>query len=286
MPTDLLKEIVLGTVQFGLNYGISNQTGQTPPNEVSKILNFAWDHGVSTLDTAFSYGNSEKVLGECMENNFKIITKFSYETNLAIIEKDFYKSLKLLEQKKVYGLLAHEADSIIKQPKIWDLLQVLKNNGFVEKIGYSLYYPKDLEILLSLGHIPDLIQIPYNLIDRRFEPYFNELKNKGCEIHVRSVFLQGLFFLDPNQLSDFFNDVKPLIEDLRQSFQSTEELSAFLIRTSLNSEIDKVVIGVNHLSQLQNIVSGLSVPQKQFDLQVDHFNIDEKIILPFNWPKQ
>jgi len=286
MATDLLKEIVLGTVQFGLNYGISNETGQTPPNEVSEILKFAWYNGLSTLDTAYSYGTSEAVLGECMETDFNIITKFPYENDIAIIEKNFYQSLKLLKQKQVYGLLIHDADSFIKQPKIWDLLQVFKKDGFVKKIGFSLYYPKELELLLSFGYTPDLIQIPYNLLDRRFEPYFNELKLKGCEIHVRSVFLQGLFFLNPNMLSNFFDDVKPIIKDLRQTFQSNEELSSFLIRTCLNSKIDKVVIGVNNLSQLQNIVSGLSIPHKQFDIHVDHLNIDDKIILPFNWPKQ
>lgn len=286
MPSNLLENLALGTVQFGLDYGISNLQGQTPLDEVSGILNFAWNNGLTYLDTAYSYGNSEAVLGNCMEHDFNVVTKFPFDKDLNKIEIDFLDSLRQLKREKVYALLTHEADYVIKQPEIWDLLQKLKSAGLVDKIGFSLYFPKDIESLLSLGFFPDLVQVPLNLIDKRFKPYFNELKSGGCEIHSRSAFLQGLFFLKPDQLNDFFNEVKPLIGNLHKTFPDNEELSSFLIRTCLNCGVDKVVIGVNNLPQLQNIVSGLSWPERQTDLNFDCTVTNEKIILPFNWPSK
>lgn len=281
----LLKDLVLGTVQFGLDYGISNLDGKTTPNEVKQILDYAWSQGLSSLDSASAYGNSEIVLGERMDHDFQIMTKFPYNMDINIIEKCFYESLYNLKREKIYGLLAHEADSIIKQPKIWDLLQLLKFKGIIEKVGVSLYYPQELEKLLSLGFFPDLIQVPLNILDKRFVQYFIELKSGGCEIHTRSAFLQGLFFLNPVHLSDFFNNLKPILLDIQKSFPKSEELTSFLIRTCLNTGIDKVVIGINNLKQLQNIALGLSVPTKQIELEFNTSNINEKIILPFNWPK-
>lgn len=286
MKNNGLNSIALGTVQFGIDYGISNQSGKTSKNEVSEILNFAWNNGLDTIDTAHGYGDSEIVLGEKITNEFKIITKLSNDENIINIEKSFFESLYHLNRSKVYGLLVHDAKSLISNPKLWDLLQHLKHMGFTDKIGYSLYYPKDLEKLLSLEFIPDLIQVPLNIFDTRFVPYFDELREKGCEIHTRSAFLQGIFFLEPNSLSDYFNPIKPIIEKLRIHFPSVEERSSFLIKECLTKGIDKVVIGVNNLTQLKSITKGLTTSYKNKLFFYDECKIDEKILLPFNWPKK
>ena len=59
-----MSKIALGTVQFGLNYGISNTNGQVPPEEIARILDYCKLNGIDTLDTAQGYGESEKVLSQ------------------------------------------------------------------------------------------------------------------------------------------------------------------------------------------------------------------------------
>ena len=121
--------------------------------------------------------------------------------------------------------------------------------GFVEKIGYSLNDPFELEKLLELGYYPDIIQVPFNYFDRRFEEQIKKLKNIGCEIHTRSAFLQGLFFMQTKNMSSFFNPVKSIISELQDSYK--ESLSKVLLNYCLLQEgIDKVVIGVNDSNQL------------------------------------
>ena len=286
MKNNILRSIAIGTVQFGVDYGISNQSGKTSKNEVSEILKYAWKNGVDTLDTAHGYGDSEITLGEKMIHEFKIITKLHNSEDIYKIKEAFFESLDHLNRSKINGLLAHDARSLILKPKLWDFLEHLKHMGYTNKIGYSLYYPEDLEKLLSLDFIPDLIQIPLNILDTRFVPYIDELKARGCEIHTRSAFLQGVLFLEPNSLSDFFNPIKPILEKLRTDFPSVEERSSFLIKECLITGIDKVVIGVNNLSQLKSITKGLKSSGKDNLFLSEEYKVDEKILLPFNWPKK
>ena len=171
-----LSKLALGSVQFGLDYGINNADGIVQFEEVKRILDIAFSNNIRTIDTARLYGNSEAVLGQIDLNNWQIVSKFSSKLDENSMEDEFILSTKHLQLKKLYGYIAHSADVLIENPIYWGQLKSLKDQGLISRIGFSIYKPEQLEKLLDLGCIPDLVQVQYNLLDRRFEPYFEPLK--------------------------------------------------------------------------------------------------------------
>jgi aryl-alcohol dehydrogenase-like predicted oxidoreductase len=276
----LTAKIGLGTVQFGIPYGIGNTRGITSEEEVSSILAFACENGISLLDTAPSYGKSEEVLGNNNLQNFKVVSKIMLQDNNQSISEQLTKSLNHLKVSSLYGYLAHRPMEIINDPKRWDKLLKLKETGRIEKIGFSFNEVSETEAVLSMGIIPDLAQVPFNYLDNRFLSSMIELKKRGCEIHTRSSFLQGLLFCDPNRLSSFFNEVKPVITELQKK---GEQLPGMLLRYCLeNPIIDYVIIGVNTLEQL---IENLNLFPEAKPLNSLDFQLKEEIVTPSKWPE-
>lgn len=282
----IFSKLALGTVQFGLDYGISNSEGRTDTAEVKRILELAAAQGIDLLDTARLYGKSEDVLGEIGNSGFRVVTKFALSEEYPNIETSIHQSLDKLNQNSVYGLLAHRPSDLLASSTHWASLQQLKSDRKVKKIGYSLYYPEELEQLLELGYMPDIIQIPMNVLDRRFAEYLPELTTCGVEVHVRSSLLQGLFFVKAERLSGNFNEVKPFIQSLQQEFESDSLLAAALIREVANIDgVSKVILGVNRASHLQgNLDAFASLEQlgKSIDSCIPDL-VPERIIIPSLW---
>ena len=279
-------------MQFGLDYGISNQTGQVSPKTVADILEHAHLVGLSTLDTASAYGNSEKVIGTVLSANtfdFDLISKFPRETTAETFEDSFEQSLNNLSISSLKAYLAHDFESF-KKPDIRKNLQQAKAEGKVKQIGVSVYYPKELEWLLERDIAFDIIQCPFNLFDQRFKTIFPKLKKRGVEIHTRSSFLQGLFFMNPNELSNHFRDVKDRIAAIQTLSQAKNiPLAALLLNFCIvQPEIDKVVFGVQSLTELrQNLAAYEHVGACQnLMAEFDTFAMtDEAILHPSKWPK-
>ncbi len=254
-----INKLALGTAQFGLDYGISNHDGQTTIGEVKSILDYAKGNGINTLDTASAYGNSEQVLGETGVNNYQIITKTTpLKNGVGEVIKDFHRSLDNLNVEQVDGLLIHNIDDTKdKQFSILlDRLNKLKKEGLIKKIGFSVYMPEQVDFLLDAFDF-DLIQVPFNVFDDRLTRggQLRALKNRGIEVHARSVFLQGVL-LDFNNLSDYFLTWEGQFNEY-QAMVKKNGLS--LLEYALNSvlnikEIDKVLVGVNSEKQLREIV--------------------------------
>ncbi|MDD5437312.1 MAG: aldo/keto reductase, partial [Candidatus Omnitrophica bacterium] len=265
--------------------------GKIPEAEVSRILETALEKGIDTLDTASAYGESEKILGNFARSRaagkFKVISKLSGCDN-SQVDGIFHRTLDNLGMEKIGGYLIHDFGSYKKDKKIWDKLVEFKKAGKVEKIGFSLYYPRELDALL--GHCPgiDIVQIPYSVFDRRFERYLPILKLMGVEVHARSVFLQGLAFKDAETLDAHFAKAKDKIERLsrlaRETGASIASLCAGFVMS--NKLIDKVIVGVDSLEHLiemttvsaKDIISDRAMKVLE-DLKID----DEEIVLPFNW---
>jgi aryl-alcohol dehydrogenase-like predicted oxidoreductase len=284
MSGTMADRLALGTVQFGLDYGISNDSGITGEHEITKILEVARLNGINTIDTAHDYGKSEAALGRVLNSGFDIITKIttsamtSGEFNTSLVE-----SLKNLRRDSVYGILVHNADMLINNSALWTTLQEFKINGKAKKIGYSLYQPRQLELLLGLKCIPDIIQVPYNFFDRRFKKYFTLLKDSGVEIHTRSVFLQGLFFVAHQKLPSHFISVKQVLKVLREYYNNKDKLAGWLLQYVLKEkEIDKVVFGVNTADQLIANLKNLAYPYS-LDMEAPEY-IPEDILMPNLWP--
>ncbi|MBM3440583.1 MAG: aldo/keto reductase, partial [Bacteroidetes bacterium] len=224
---NLANKLGLGTVQFGIPYGISNTNGQTTAAEVESILSFAFEQGIDLVDTAPAYGNAEEVLGRYRVSGFKLVSKYIYPAEQGTIKDQLEKTLHDLRIDSLYGYLAHRPLALINDPQQWQELKQLKEKGLVQKIGYSLNAPGELDALLEKEMIPDLVQVPYNYFDQRFREQLILLKSKGCEIHTRSAFLQGLFFVNPAKLAPYFDEIKPALRLLQSS---TEFLSEMLLR--------------------------------------------------------
>jgi aryl-alcohol dehydrogenase-like predicted oxidoreductase len=281
----LTAKIALGTVQFGLNYGISNDSGQTSKAEVKKILEEAAKHGVKIIDTARVYGSSEEILGHSGVNQFDVVTKLDpADLQINGVKEQVRNSLKRLNITKLYGVLFHNAESALASPEEVNTLQKLKEKGLVKKTGYSLYTPEELNKLLNKYPLPDLIQVPFNLLDKRFESQLVKLHDEGVEIHTRSTFLQGLFFVNPDTLGSFFNPVKSFIAALQKEFTSQQELADYLLQGVLKfGFIDKVVIGVNTACQLHENISGLLSTRTQ--IHIDIPTVNDSILMPNLWPR-
>ena len=284
------NKIALGTAQFGLDYGISNKKGKIPENEVFEILNESIRSGIKVIDTAYTYGNSELVIGNFLKkhgNVFKIISKLP-ECNPRDVKDRFESSLERLGVDELYGYMYHSFQHYTDNPEIWDILGELKSEGKIEKIGLSLYYPSELEYIIENKINVDIIQVPYNVFDRRFEQYFPVLKKLGIELFVRSVFLQGLVFKESSELDDYFEKISGKIAKLHSmAAELNISIAALCLNFAiLNEFVDEVVVGVDSVQNLKEIVSSSvyradveSALQKLNSLRED----DENMILPMNW---
>ena len=285
---DSSTKLILGTVQFGLNYGVNNQSGQVSKESVETILSLASNKGIKILDTSSAYGTSEKVLGEVLNENdmkFRIISK--YPRSSRSVKTIFEESLYTLNQKKLYGYLIHHFDFFRKKQEIWRDFLLLKEEGKVTKIGFSLYNVDELKFLLDRDIAFDILQFPYNIFDRQFEKFFPLLKERNVETHVRSVFLQGLFFKPLKNLEGKLLPLRKYVESLHSYCKvhclKIEELALGYV---YSSEYTKgVLIGVDTIEQLESNIKnlGYNISPKDIDF-VRSIEIKEKELLsPVNW---
>mgnify|MGYP000539449008 CR=1 FL=1 len=286
-----MKKIVLGTAQFGLDYGIANKRGKVPKKEVFDILDYAWDKGIRFLDTAYLYGESEKLIGEfklLCSKSFNVISKFPRGKNG--ITEILKVSLNRLNTHSIYGYIAHRVKDFLEGGFKWDEVEQLKRQGLVEKIGFSLYYPDELEYLFKREVDFDIVQVPYSVFDRRFEPYFEILAKKGVDIYVRSVFLQGLFFLSIEELPEMLRPAKKYLLKLENISSNTGiSISQICIGfVLLNKYIKGVVLGVDSLDNLLENIEAFSnfnrskIEKIKSDL-LEVYIDDEDIIIPVSY---
>jgi len=250
-----MMKIALGTVQFGLDYGVANEDGQVRATEVQQILSESKKSGIDTLDTAIAYGTSEEVLGKVGIDGFRVVTKLpSLPTNngdvFRWVRDQVEASLARLGQKKLYGLLLHRPEDLSgsRGGQLIQALADLKDVGIVQKIGVSIYSPDELEMVCKKINI-DLVQAPLNVVDRRMETsgWLDRLKSDGVEIHTRSVFLQGLLLMErskiPMKFSRWSNMWNIWQENLREL--GVTPLEACLSYPLSLDQIDQVIVGVD-----------------------------------------
>ena len=283
-----MNKIVLGTVQFGVNYGINNTSGQVSLDEVCTILQIAGQNGIKTLDTSSAYGTSEVVLGEALKKShtqFNIVSK--YPRCDESVRSTFEKSISNLGVDSLYGYLVHHFDFYQEQPEIYDEMMALKKEGKIERVGFSLYNVDQLRFLLDNGVVFDILQFPYNIYDKQFEPYMAKLVEKGVEIHTRSAFLQGLFFKDTSTLSDKLVPLKNYLDNLHvyctNKGLKVEQLA--LGSVLANPYVKGALIGVDNHEQLEANLEVASVKLSPEDIEYIH-NIDikeQELLNPVNW---
>ena len=284
------SKLALGTVQFGLDYGINNHRGKISLAEVFDILTAASAAGIDTLDTARAYGESESVLGRYFFQNgcnFKLVSKFDGVDPEAVAEV-VTRSLFDIGSNYFYGYLIHDFESYRRSPGIWDRLKDLKAAGKIKKIGFSLYRQEELDYLEAKQLKIDILQVPYSVLDQRFERHFERLHKAGIEIHTRSVFLQGLLFKAPEDLGGHFYKIRDKIKRLHEFAKAHGvSIAALCLNYSLlNGSVDKVIVGVDclqHLQELLGVQASMSFVKGWREELSVLSEVDENIILPCNW---
>ena len=283
-----MLKLVLGTVQFGLPYGINNQSGIPKDDELASIFSFAKQSGINVLDTAQGYGNSEERIANLSNDEFSVISKFKQLAAPFPFHKELNESLKKLKMSSLYGYMAHDGDLLIENPFWWEGLQLAKEQGLVKKIGFSLYSVNQLEKLLAKQMVPDIIQFPYNILDRRFESFLSELNSMGVEIHARSVYLQGLFQMESSQVPNYLEPLQNYLKIVREiTKRNQSSIGQICLRFVINNPyINKVVIGIDNLSQLKENVSICQIDNLSEEIMNELLSIEVKeknLLNPVNW---
>jgi aryl-alcohol dehydrogenase-like predicted oxidoreductase len=289
----LVSRLALGTAQFGLNYGIANQVGQISRMEAGAMLEIAEKNEIDTLDTAIVYGESETCLGEIGTQGFRLISKLpglpdGCSDVGAWLKQQVAASLSRLGLTSIYGLLLHRPEQLIGHngEVLYSALQSLKDYGLVQKVGVSVYAPSELSALMAKFNF-DLIQAPFNLIDRRIyeSGWLDRLKDIGVEVHTRSVFLQGLLLMPQADIPIKFMPWRDLLQKWSQ-WQIANNISALQACLAFPlsfPQIDRVVVGADSVRQLAEIIQAANVKINNTEptLQCD----DEQLINPAMWAK-
>lgn len=283
--------VVIGSAQFGMDYGVTNKTGLTPNDEIAKILSYCKDKKINFIDTASDYGDAEQKLGANDLNSFYVSSKLKLDHKYISYKRfknNIIKSLDNLNIRSLYCLLIHNPNELDEDNFLLykEFFLKAKSEGLINNIGISIYEP---EILRRLDFDwVDLFQAPFNLFDNRLfsSGLLKKFKKAKKIIQVRSIFLQGVLLSDFNKLPNYFRRFKNEFAylDLFCEENSISRLEASIYFLRLFSDIDQVIIGVESLKQLKEINSVLESDYdglNKFEVFIKDRSTD--LIDPRNW---
>ena len=280
-----MSRLGLGTVQFGLPYGVANRTGQVSMADVEAILDRARSNGIDLLDTAIGYGDSESVLGKAGVSDFNIVTKLP-RIQPGQVRAEVEGSLSRLGIGRLYAVLLHCPDQLTdpEGDALYAGLRQIKEQGLTERIGISVYAPAELDRLM-VRYPLDLVQAPLNILDQRLisSGWARRLKQTGVEIHVRSIFLQGLLLMTPEQRPGKFDRFADYWSRWQEwlRVQSLSPLAACLGYAAGVEDVDRVLFGVDGVAQLDDIVAAA---RTSLSVLPDWpLPVDEMLVNPGRW---
>lgn len=294
-------KLCLGTVQFGMNYGV--QGGIRPSRQaISDILSLALDKGIDHFDTASAYGNAEEILGDYRKSNLDNAAKMQIVSKLAseafagkekslwadIAVKHAEASLMRLEISELEAFLFHNAEYIFDENAVQALCTVCQKH-MAKKIGVSIYSPQEAMKALDYEEIK-VIQIPYNAFDQRLDKcgFFEKAERKGVEVYARSSLLQGLMMMNPETLPEKMLFAKKYLEIFKAVCREYQisPLKAAVGYVARHPGIDYVVFGVDNEMQLSEYLSiqGEGIPEDMVNvLQKEFENAEERLVNPALW---
>ena len=290
--TKTTSKLALGSANFGLDYGVANNSGKISEIELSEILLFAQEACIEVVDTAQAYGDSEARIGSlCGDTHFNFVTKigaeFSNESFYYNVISSVKQSCRRLNQSRLYAVMLHRPEVLLgdQGKKVVRELQILKEKGIASKVGVSIYSPEILPALSRIVEL-DIIQVPFNLFDQQIlsSGWSDKLKSAGVEIHARSVFLQGLLLMQRSSLPAYFMKHWQAQFGAWYKFLNYHEVSALEVALKFvlyQDWIDKTIVGVDNVSQLKALVE-IEKSSAQFDFPVLGCD-DPNLINPSNW---
>ncbi len=284
-------KLALGTVQFGLDYGVANTSGRIALDEAKSILQLASESGMDTLDTAIAYGDSEAVLGQLGVQPWNVVSKLPGVPEDCVdvalwVRQEVQGSLSRLGVSRLYGLLLHRPGQLLEKTgtALYEAIQSLKADGVVCKTGISVYGPAELDALFDKYQF-DLIQAPFNILDRGLveSDWAARLKFAGVEVHTRSAFLQGLLLMSSEQRPSKFDRWQSIWQEWARWLQDAglTPLQACLQYAVSQPNIDRVVVGVDTSAQLNDIIR--AADGKLASLPSFAPLLDERLVNPAVW---
>ena len=286
-----MPKIAIGTANFGMQYGVANSQGKLSKNSVAEILGLAKSLGVTCLDTANAYGESQNALGEFGVRDWRVVSKISSiprdcEDVRSFVCAEIDLILTSLNLSEFDTVLVHNPKDLMGDVSeiVYEELQKAKSQGQVKKIGVSIYDPSDLESITSQFQL-DVVQAPINVFDNRLQDsgWLDRLASMGVEVHARSVFLQGVLLSAIAQNNDFFKPWKATFEKWNR-FAESSGTSAMMNCIKHVNSYDKVtfaVVGIDSAQNLSEVFDAFSErPQR---IKEDDFGVDSQLINPASW---
>lgn len=286
-------ELGLGAARFGLDEVAPGARGRVSEEEVRLILDTAAVNGVGFVDTAPGHGDCERILGQNwpFPSPFRVVTRtVPLAEGIDRVEVRARRSLERMGLSCGYALMVQCADDLLgpEGARLWDRLQRLKGEGVFQKIGVSLY-GSDEPAPLARRFRPDLVQLPCSVLDQRplRDGTLAALADLGVEVHLRSIFLQGLLFLERAQLPPALADAGPRLSRIRRALAEAgaDPLQAALAFAQTRPEASAVIIGVTSAAELRAIVAASNAPVPDLDwsaLALDH----PRALDPRRWTDQ
>jgi aryl-alcohol dehydrogenase-like predicted oxidoreductase len=280
-----LGKLGLGASQFGLDYGVTTPRGRSPEVEAGDILQLAARARIGILDAAVGFGRAEIVLGEALPrpNPFRMVLRTARcDRGPDFVEDHLRASLSRLRADRAYAVLVQQASDLFSPhgQAMWDRLRRLKDDGLVEKIGFSAYASDDPRGLAKRFK-PDVVQAPVSLLDQRLiaDGSLAELAGLGVEVHLRSIFLQGMLFMPPHQMPAHLQVASASLSRARRLIAEgrSDPLQAALGWALSRPEASSVIVGVTTAAELQAIVAAAASPPP--DLDWDEMALDDPVAL-------
>jgi aryl-alcohol dehydrogenase-like predicted oxidoreductase len=284
-----MNRIVLGGAQLGLPYGILNGGETLSREEVARILDTAAGHGIDSIDTAIAYGQSESIIGETSQNRFKIISKLPplpldvsnvFEWVLAQVEA----SLSRLKCTSLDALLLHRPQDLTEAhgAELFAAISSLKIEKTIQRFGVSIYTPDELNGIIGTFDI-DVVQAPLNVFDRRILGVIGQLSALNIEVHVRSVFLQGVLIAKPEDRPQRFNQWSEHFAMFDEWVNSSgmSAMACCLGFALQQPGIAKLVIGTTSATSLAEIMT--SIPTSHLEVPAHLQSSIEQLIDPRVW---
>ena len=286
-----LSKVILGTANFITNYGIAKNSGIKEKDFID-IQEICLKNSLKYFDTAPTYGSAINILGKSQIANKKIITKIpsislKEEITVSEIIEKLSSDMIRLNLESFEGVLFHDSKNLefLSKTFVAEIVSELKEKNITNKVGISCYNPSELLIALN-KFSPDIVQAPINIFDHQMinDPIYDLLKRHNCEIHARSIFLQGLLLDSTLSNKEFFHNYKHLIDEWFEYCLEKDKspMKICLDYILLNDRIDKVILGFASAGQLREIVSNILADSDEINIDFDCSD-HQNLIDPRRW---
>lgn len=294
-------KLCLGTVQFGMDYGVYNQKKKDEEYCI-RCMDYATQNGIYSIDTATAYGIAEQVTGDFLakktiprEKLFlstkllpNILDNCKLEEYKSVIKENITRSLQTLNTDYIDAYLLHSSRYAFN-PEILEALQAIQKDGLARHVGVSVYYPEEALACIESPYV-DYIQAPYSLFDHRMKEQGVFDKKQDVLMDVRTIFVKGLIRLEADNVPDHLAKAKPILKELdkicKETGYSRIELAMGYVKRQ--TEINQIVFGIRNLEQLKEDIDAFEkdIPRSVFaDMESIFANIDADIVIPSLWVK-